>query len=331
MRNNENIIFIDHKGKSHNARVQSFREHRDAKDALIHHEPLVTLNYNGGPGGEPVTLIDVPHISHPNRQENNPDLPSYPLHAWKREEEEHLELPGDHPVHDHFNEQPARDEHGNIVPKRRPLHEAHIAAHREKRAQVTEGTTTGVTSDGTAKAHLVGVRGANLPASASATLESYLQVGHPAHPETAKFPFTCESCGASVTRTASHHGGKQWQRVALTLQNASHDFHPGDKEWQEHVCKQEDIDAFRKKLEDAKKPAVVELSASEKLAAGEQLTPEVSKPTRAVEIEIVEPSDSERASANAYFSPAKEPDVIAELEKAPPAPNEPESKPEDAA
>lgn len=322
MRNNENIIFVDHKGKSHNARVQSFREHRDAKDALIHHEPLVTLNYNGRPGGEPLTLIDVPHISHPSRQENNPELPSYPLHAWKYEHEEHLELPGDHPVHDHFNAQPERDGEGNIVPKRRPLHEAHIREHRARKAHVTEGTTTGVTSDGRAKAHLVTGTGTK----PSPAVAEGIAVGHPAHPETVHFPFTCESCGASVTRTASHHGGKQWQRVALTLQNAPHDFHPGDKEWQEHVCKQEDIEAFRKKLEDAKKPVVVESSASERLAAGEKISPE---PTLLEKIEHVVEGVEEKIEEVVEGKP--EPDVIAELEKAPPAPTETENKPDDAA
>jgi hypothetical protein len=314
LRINHDIIFIDGKGQSFNALVKSSRDDG-------HGEPLVTLIYNAPPTGEPIELIDVPHISHPSRKENNPELPSYPLHAWKHEDEEHLEIPADHPVHDHYNEQPTRDSEGNIVPKRRPLHEAHIAAHRAKKAEVTEGTTTGVTSDGRAKAHVVmGARGADLPASTAATLESYAQIGHPAHPETVKFPFACESCGASVTRTASHHGGKQWE--AKIDPNAT----TPSTSWVEHACKQEDIDAFRKKIKDAKKPAVVEPSAAERLAAGEQLAPE---PTLLQKIEhVVEKAEEAVAEA---IEGKPEPDVIAELEKAPPAPSETDNKPEDAA
>lgn len=308
MRNNDNIVFIDHKGASHNAIVQSFREHRDGKNELIHHEPLVTLNYNAPPNGEPATLIDIPHIDHPHRQDNNPDLPSYPLHAWKYEEEDHLELPADHPVHDHFNEQPKRDEHGNIVPKRRPLHEAHIAAHRAAKG-VTELPV--VVDDNLKHSDAVHFVCKNAFTTEPISAPQGPDIGHPAHPDTVSFLFQCESCGASVTRVASHHGGKQWEDQGT---------------WVEHVCKQEDIDAFRKKAEDAKKPPVAEPSPSERLAAGEKLSPE---PTLLEKIEHVVEEVEEKIKE--VVEGKTEPDVIKELQNAPPAPSETESKPEDPA
>lgn len=323
MRINHDITFIDRKGQSFNALVKSSRESG-------HGEPLVTLIYNAPPTGEPQEVIDVPHISHPSRQENNPELPSYPLHAWKHEEEEHRELPEDHPVHDHFNEQPKKDEQGNIIPKRRPHYEAHIQLHRAQK----KFPDAGIIAVGWGpKAPVGAVNDARTPESGNLPVGNHtvqdirvaLPVGHPAHPDTVAFPFTCASCGASVTRTASHHGGKQWepkpgaQAKGAVLGGDNSDL------WQEHVCKQADIDAFRKKIEDAKKPAVVEPSAAERLAAGEQLAPE---PTLLQKIEHAVEKAEEVVMDTVEGKP--EPDVIAELEKAPPAPNETE-KPEDAA
>jgi hypothetical protein len=310
LRINHDIAFIDRKGQSFNALVKSSRESG-------HGEPLVTLIYNAPPTGEPQEVIDVPHISHPSRQENNPELPSYPLHAWKHEEEEHRELPEDHPVHDHFNEQPQKDEQGKIIPKKRPHYEAHIQQHRAEKGFETEFTTAGILPP---KPIALGLDGGELPART--TPVQYLEVGHPAHPDTVKFPFECASCGASVTRTASHHGGKQYD--AFSGENGAKT--TTDIEWQEHVCKQADIDAFRKKIEDAKKPAVVEPSAAERLAAGEQLAPE---PTLLQKIEHAVEKAEEAVMDTVEGKP--EPDVIAELEKAPPAPTETENKPEDAA
>jgi hypothetical protein len=304
LRINHDITFIDRKGQSFNALVKSSRESG-------HGEPLVTLIYNAPPTGEPQEVIDVPHISHPSRQETNPDLPSYPLHAWKHEEEEHRELPEDHPVHDHFNEQPKKDDQGNIIPKRRPHYEAHIAAHRERKTKLERFIADDFPPEDSIPALL---------AEDDRIQSAQPAIGHPAHPETVKFPFACDSCGVSVTRTASHHGGKQWE--AKIDPNAA----TPSTSWVEHVCKQENIDAFRKKIEDAKKPAAVELSPSEKLAAGEQLAPE---PTLMQKIESVVEKAEEAVVEAIEGKP--EPDVIAELEKAPPAPSETDSKPPDAA
>jgi len=309
VRNNDNILFIDAKGVSHNARVQSFREHRDQKQELVHDEPLVTLNYNAPPTGEPQTLIDVPHISHPSRQENNPELPSYPLHAWKYEDEEHLQVPADHPLHDHLNEQPKLDEQGKVIPKRRPHYEMHQRMHQAR------------TRLGDSFEHNGPDGGAQHPVKTFTTKEAFttpptpsVEVGHPAHPDTVKFLFQCDSCGATVTRTASHNGGKQWEpKPGAQAEGA---VLGGDNShlWQEHVCKPEDVAKHHAKLNPPKEKPAPEPTASERLAAGEPLAP----PSPAIGAEVEEAVDDE-----------EEPGVIAQLEKdaKTPAPTEKEEKP----
>jgi hypothetical protein len=300
MRNNARIVFIDSKGVSHNALVKSFREHRDGNNALVHDEPLVTLTYNL-PNGTPQELIDVHHMAHPHKQETNPDLPTYAIHVWKHEDEEHLEVPPDHPIHDHPFAQTKFDDAGNAVPKRRPVHEAHIAEHRARK-----GASAG------AQELPSGIQ----PLAENVTFNSTrdfvtrpgIEVGHPAHSDTIHFEQNCVSCGKTVRRVASHQGGAQWEKVTLTLENASHDFHPGDKEWQEHVCKQEDIDAYRESLKPKTEPEMSEIQK----AALESKPEDVHSETKAA-------------------AEAQEVDVVKELEKAPPAPTETENKSEDPA
>ena len=311
MRNHQNIIFIDSKGVSHNARVESFREHRDGDQKLIHHEPLVTLNYNAPPTGEPKTLIDVPHMSHPHRQENNPELPSYPLHVWKYEHEEHLEVPLDHPLHDHPYEEPKKDDQGTVIPKHRPVYEGHIAAHRAAKA-ITPPANTIITP----LERITGVKDGG-PLKAGATSQDYIPLGHPAHPETIHFDFQCASCGVPVRRVASHQGGKQWEQKIVRVVDLSDSERLAlgrntgtleTGEWIEHVCNPETAKAYAESLKQPKTPPVVELTPSEKLAAGNNLEIATDKPITPDNvngpIEVVEP------------------DVISELQKAPPPPTE---------
>lgn len=381
MRKNDNIVFIDHKGVSHNMRVESFREHRDGKGELIHDEPLVTGNYNMPPTGEPMTLIDIQHISHPQRQDNNPELPSYPLHAWKYEEEEHLELPADHPVHDHFNEQPKLDGQGKVIPKSRPHYEAHIWRHREQKATSWNQVVLPPENDGLDALYSTknpgvanpdnsglqvgtsthGLEGSKLPASVSAAAR-YLKVGDLGHPETIHFDFDCQSCGEPVQRVAHHQGGTMWEKFEASAEKAV--------QWVKHVCDPVKARAFSHKLNPPKEAVAVEVTTQ---PIAEHVAEEKKLPVLSVlytspdtstyqGVKLVLPDgyehivkhngidqDTEDAIRFAQVhgfpevsvdqtivnfredlanaKPAHEPDVIAELENAPPAPEEPKTPP----
>lgn len=330
MRNNDNIVFIDAKGVSHNARVQSFREHRDDKGKIVHDEPLVTLNYNAPPTGEPTTLIDVPHIDHPSRQENNPDLPSYPLHAWKYEDKDHLEVPADHPLHDHFNEQPVKDDQGNVIPKKRPIYESHIATHRQSKGaskwgQFIMDPNMGP-NPGSVRLYInpqappdsavqmvdtkhfpVSARN-EAPGSGSGRYETSrpdvmngVLPGHPAHPDTVHFEFNCVSCGEKVQRVASHQGGKQWEQFVSGLGPSSSPPDGGTMPgtWVEHVCNPETAKAYAESLK-PKPAAVAELTPAEKLAAG--WTP----PTPETETVTAEPGVIAQLEEDMKHQPAPE-------------------------
>lgn len=323
MRANDVIIFIDSKGVSHNALVKSFRQHMDASNELVDQEPLVTLTYHKPPTDEPTELIDVPHMGHPSRQESNPDLPTYALHVWKFEDEEHLELPPDHPVHDHPFESAKFDDDGKVIPKHRPIYEKHIQWHKAAKAGVTLGpTTTGVMAP-----KPIPVQGADLPRDVGprwktcpidgdflvkddVSAQPYCRtcrdkavpIGHPAHPQTVGFPFTCQGCGALVKRIASHQGGRQWEPVDGAQKEGAVLGGDNSHLWQEHVCDPATAKAYAESLKKKPEPVKPEPTASERLAAGEQLAPEPEAETETEE----------------------EMDVIAELENAPPAPREPE-------
>ncbi|HLJ88833.1 MAG TPA: hypothetical protein VKZ53_18585 [Candidatus Angelobacter sp.] len=242
MRANDVVIFIDSQGVSHNALVKSFREPRGQNNILTDEEPLISLTYYDEATGAPREMLDVPHIGHPARQEKNADLPSYALHAWKFLNEEHLEVPPDHPLRDRPYSQAETDADGKVIPKRRPIYEEHIRRHLEgKQAAHHPGgnaapppVTASVASTSIASTTSVLVP-VSLPVRSDAS------VGHPAHPETVQFAWTCESCGASVQRIASHQGGKLWEAEASAADHGSAS-HPS---WTQHICKQEDIEAYR--------------------------------------------------------------------------------------
>lgn len=307
MRNNDVIAFIDSKGVTHNALVKAFREHRDEKGELVDLDPLVTLTYNL-PTGEPKELIDVHHMDHPIKQEPNPDLPTYALHVWKYQDEDHLVVPSDHPLHDHPYEAQKLDDAGNPIPKRRPIYEKHIQWHKQSiEAQTPPYLTepagnklpgarrggpvaivdefsqperTGDTGDLGVSA-IAGQRSEVAdPNPVGPGTQEKVPVGHPAHPETIHFEQGCVSCGKKVRRVASHQGGQQWDIDAPV----------------QHVCKQADIEAFRESLKPKREPEMTELQKAALEPAGDPPKPEA------------------------------EVDVITELENAPPAPDEPQSQ-----
>lgn len=307
MRNNDLVVFIDSKGVSHNALVKAFREHFDEKGVLVDTEPLVTLTYNL-PTGEPKEVIDVHHMDHPIKQEPNPDLPTYALHVWKYQHEDHLPVPSDHPLHDHPYELQKMDAAGVPIPKRRPQYEMHIHLHKLSKRESANFSRMNVNGGALPGPHgddpVTTVDEFSLPQRSPASAMPYekcpvdgtflqkdgnddkpycpicrakenaVPVNHPAHPETIHFEHKCVSCGIPVHRVASHQGGKEWDKVALTLGNTTHDFLPGDKEWQEHVCKQADIEAFRESLKPNREPEMTELQKAALEPAGEPPKPE---------------------------------------------------------
>lgn len=151
------VLFVDGKSVEHAALVKALRDlpvvecancgrmkeqHIDGRcnpadvesklyeEKIVHGEPLATLVYLDG-SNEAVTVFDVPHITHPSRQEANPALPNYPVNAWKRIDEEHKALPEDHPQFDHPHEQPKFNNDGQRILKERPKYDGHLAAHQQ--------------------------------------------------------------------------------------------------------------------------------------------------------------------------------------------------------
>jgi hypothetical protein len=152
------VIFIDGRGVSHEALVTACKQRIEYTDARKNKQ--VNFNEVAGGGRDCVVsgvyvdrasrqqdptlkFFDVPHYSDPSRQDNNPGVPSYQLNCWKEVDEEHTEIPSDHPNFDHpFHREYEVDGEGNfrvddagnkILNKRaRPGFEGQLAAHQEK-------------------------------------------------------------------------------------------------------------------------------------------------------------------------------------------------------
>jgi hypothetical protein len=400
--------YIDTKGKAHKAQVVTVRENRVLKatdgfenlDRVINDEPIISLSYVNPSTGRPETVSELVHMSHPSKQETNPAMPTIHLHCWKRTDEEHTAPAEDHPIFDHPHEQTKVDGFGKPIVKARPKHEAHIAAHQatfsvenataikdeqqkqekladEQRASdpvfrlpydqgklghVGVSRAAGATTS-------IGAQGSDLPPSASAKLENYLEIGHPGHPETVHFDFECQSCGVPVKRVAHHQGGTMWEKFEASAEKAV--------QWVKHVCDPVKARAFSHKLDEPKEQheAVAEAVTTEETqpAEAEKKLPVLSVlysspdittyqgvklvlpdgyehivkhngldqdmedalrfahvhgfPEAVVDQSIVNFRE-DKVTANSHH----EPDVIAELQAAPPAPKEPETqKPEGAA
>ena len=120
MKMNDEVRYIDIKGVEHNALVSGFDARTEGVIDLIYVEA----------NGYVMTKYAVPHVSHESRKENNADLPSYPLNAYKMPDEEHKAIPSDHPIHDHPFAAKEKDDDGNVIEKPRPMYEADVQAHQ---------------------------------------------------------------------------------------------------------------------------------------------------------------------------------------------------------
>lgn len=116
---NDVVVYLDTKGVEHNGLV---------KDVNQLHDGYLSLSYQDVEGRS-IDVYDVPHFTHPSREETNPDLPTFHLHCWKNRGEDHTPIPKDHPMFDHPFEPITKDDDGRRVPKPRPMYDAVIAEH----------------------------------------------------------------------------------------------------------------------------------------------------------------------------------------------------------
>jgi hypothetical protein len=124
MKKGEFVTYIDNFGREHDALVFAVNP-RDSQLAS-----LVIIDVNAPENANTQLLYDIPHASHDTRQESNPELPVYTLHAWKEEGEKHLAMPTDHPAFDHPFKEPEYDEAGIRKEKERPDYAAQLAEHQ---------------------------------------------------------------------------------------------------------------------------------------------------------------------------------------------------------
>lgn len=84
-------IYIDPAGVSHNALVTAPNPASPDVLDLVYVHPTDGIKQ----------VYGILPATDPSKKENNPDLPSYPLNAWKNPGDDHLQLPADHPNNDH--------------------------------------------------------------------------------------------------------------------------------------------------------------------------------------------------------------------------------------
>jgi hypothetical protein len=121
MKVNDSVIYIDPQGVERNALVAAI-------NGL--HEGVIDLVYVDA-NSEVQKKFGIVHASDESKQENNPDLPSYQLNAYKLPGEEHKALPSDHPAFDHPFKAAEKDDDGNVIAQSRPEYEAEVSEHKE--------------------------------------------------------------------------------------------------------------------------------------------------------------------------------------------------------
>lgn len=173
MEKSKAVAYIDPSGKEHVLLVTAINGLNEGFISGVYVDASAPENDNVR------KVFDVPHMSHPSRQEvrttpvsdparaavgeveveGNIDLPSYPLNCWKELGEQHLALPPDHPHFDHpfatFEEDPERRAAiavtgGKPIPAERPEYEKHIAAHNAPAVGETASVASSATPEPTA-------------------------------------------------------------------------------------------------------------------------------------------------------------------------------------
>lgn len=124
---NHFVIYIDPNGEEHNALVT---------DVNQLHPDFVSISYMDASGRHEV--YDIPHMSHPSKQEPNPNLPTFHLHCYREVSEKQTPIPADHPIFDHPFEPKTKDSDGRVIAKPRPLYDAVVRAHVDSRLPSAE-------------------------------------------------------------------------------------------------------------------------------------------------------------------------------------------------
>lgn len=122
----ETVIYIDATGKTHEALV--FGQN-------VLHPNLLDLVYvdENAPANDNIKKVfAIDH--HEAKKETNPDLPAYPLNAWKEYYENHQVIPPDHPNFDHKFAPKVLGLNGQPLPTERPLTDAFAKTHKEMQA-----------------------------------------------------------------------------------------------------------------------------------------------------------------------------------------------------
>lgn len=121
------VIYIDPTGVTHEALVFSFN---------VLNAGLLDLVYVDTKRPDNDNIVKVFSIEHVDaKKETNPDLPAYPLNAWKEYYEEHQVIPPDHPNFDHPFKKPDLGLNGQPIPAVRPITDAVTKAHQEQLSQ----------------------------------------------------------------------------------------------------------------------------------------------------------------------------------------------------
>jgi hypothetical protein len=195
------LIYIDTKGEEIYAQEVSRRYVPVEKDGkVIREDLLVSLQHPGPTPGQPITLHDLVHFTHPSKDEANPELPRIALHCWKYPGETHEQPAKDHPIHDKPFELPQKDKMGNVIPKARPQHEAHIARHQAE-AGIERPTSALLEAD------------RDKPVAVSQFAEVPNAEEHnPGNPKTVSYRTKCTLCLGDIIRVAHHQGGQEFDR-----------------------------------------------------------------------------------------------------------------------
>lgn len=123
MEKGRTVIYIDAGGVTHEALVIAANALNPGLLSIVYVDVMA-------PDGDNLKKVfDIAHAD--TKKENNPNLPSYALNAWKEYYEEHAVIPPDHPNFDHPFKQPDLATNGQPIPIDRPITSAFEKAHQQ--------------------------------------------------------------------------------------------------------------------------------------------------------------------------------------------------------
>lgn len=125
------VIYIDPAGVTHEALVFAFN---------VLNPKLLDLVYVDAkaPGDGITKVFSIEHAD--QKKETNPELPVYPLNAWKEYYEDHQVIPPDHPNFDHPFRAKELALNGQPIPIERPITQAFESSYKEMQSLSKEDT-----------------------------------------------------------------------------------------------------------------------------------------------------------------------------------------------